>query len=100
MRADRLVGIADRDRNLKGRIEHLAPVRPRLMRVAPHVKLLRRAADVDRDRLERELCLAPRLGGVGLSGPGPLGGVLSAGGARGVSLSPRPSPAPPPPPPP
>jgi hypothetical protein len=45
MRADRLVGIADRDRNLNGRIEHLAPVRPRLMCVAPHVKLLRRAAN-------------------------------------------------------
>src|SRR2546421_8132583 len=52
MRADRLVGIADRYRSLNGRIEHLAPVRPRLMRVAPHVKLLRRAADVNRDRLE------------------------------------------------
>src|SRR5262249_8437674 len=39
MRADRLVGIADRDRNLNGRIEHLAPVRQPLMRVAPHVKL-------------------------------------------------------------
>src|SRR6266852_7235544 len=47
MRADRLVRIADRDRNLNGRIEHLAPVRQRFMRVAPHVKLLRRAADVD-----------------------------------------------------
>jgi len=47
MRADRLVGIADRDRSLNGRIEHLAPVWPRLMRVAPHVKLLRRAANVN-----------------------------------------------------
>src|SRR5262245_21264982 len=47
MRADRLVGIADRDRNLNGRIEHLAPVWQPLMRVAPHVKLLRRAADED-----------------------------------------------------
>ena len=44
MRPDRLVGIADGDRSLNGRIEHLAPVRPRLMCVAPHVKLLRRAA--------------------------------------------------------
>ena len=26
----RLIGIADRDRNLNGRIEHLAPVRPPL----------------------------------------------------------------------
>jgi len=69
MRADRLVGIADRDRNLKGRIEHLAPVRPRLMRVAPYVKLLRRAADVDRDRLERELRLARRLGGSARTAP-------------------------------
>src|SRR5215468_6525776 len=47
MRADRLVGKADRDWNLNGRIEHLAPVRQPLMRVAPHVKLLRRAADED-----------------------------------------------------
>jgi hypothetical protein len=61
MRADRLVRIADRDRNLNGRIEHLAPVRQRFMRVAPHVKLLRRAADVDRDRLERELRFVRRL---------------------------------------
>ena len=60
-----LVAIADRDRNLNGRIEHLAPVRPRLMRVAPHVKLLRRAANVNRDRLERELRLVCRLGGGG-----------------------------------
>jgi uncharacterized membrane protein len=68
MRADRLVGIADRDRNLNGRIEHLTPVRQPLMRVAPHVKLLRRAADEDRNRLERQFCLACRLGGVGLLG--------------------------------
>src|SRR5580700_9952531 len=52
MRADRLVGIADRDRNLNGRIEYLAPVRQPLMRVAPNVKLLRRAADEDRNWLE------------------------------------------------
>ena len=45
------------------RIEHLAAaVRRRLVRVAPHVELLRRAADVDRDRLEREFCLARSLG--------------------------------------
>ena len=50
------------------------------MRVAPHVKLLRRAADEDRDRLERELRLARRLGGVGPLGLGRLGGVL---GRRG-----------------
>jgi len=42
MRADSLVGIADRDRNLNRCIEHLAPVRPRLMRVAPHVGLDRK----------------------------------------------------------
>src|SRR5262245_24047775 len=47
MRADRLIGIADRDRDLNSRIEHLAPVRQPLMRVAPHVKLQRRAADED-----------------------------------------------------
>ena len=79
MRADRLVGIADRDRNLDARIEHLAPIRYRLVGVAPHVKLLRRAADVDRDRLERELCLARRLGGVGFLGFGRLRGVLGRG---------------------
>ena len=84
MRADRLVGIADRDRNLNGCIEHLAPVRPPLMRVAPHVKLLPRAAYVNRDRLERELRLVCRLGGIGLLGHGRLGGVLR--GARGVEL--------------
>src|SRR6516164_3597474 len=78
MRAERLVGIADRDRNLNGRIEHLTPVRPRLMRVAPYVKLLRCAADVNRDRLERELRLACRLGGGGLLGLGRIG--------RGVEL--------------
>src|SRR5665811_389575 len=56
------------------------PVRPRLMRVAPHVKLLRCAADVDRDRLERELPLGCCLGGCGLLGFGRLGGVLCGGG--------------------
>ena len=45
------------------------------MRVAPHVKLLRRATDVDRDRLERELRLACRLGGGGLLGLGRRSGV-------------------------
>ncbi len=84
MRADPLVGIADRNRNLNGSIEHLAPVWPLLMSLAPHVKLLRRAADVDRDRLERELRLARRLGGVGLLGLGRFGGVLCSGG--GVEL--------------
>ena len=79
MRADRLVRIADRDRNLDGRIEHLASVRPRLMRVPPHVELLRRAADVDRDRLERELCLVRRFGGVGLPVRGLLGGIRCFG---------------------
>jgi len=62
MRADRLVGIADRDPELDGEIEHLAAsVRRRPMRVAPHVKLLRRAADIDRDRLEREARFARHL---------------------------------------
>ena len=41
MRADRFVGIADRDRNLDGRVEYLTPVRPAFMRVASNVKLLR-----------------------------------------------------------
>src|SRR5579862_2042609 len=55
MRADRPAGLADRDRHFDGRIEHLAaPVRRRLVGVAPYVKPLRRAADVDGDRLERE----------------------------------------------
>src|ERR1700737_4322957 len=66
MRADAVVGVADRDRNLNGRVEQLPSVRQPLMRVAPHVKFLRRAADEDRDRLERQLCLACRLGGVEL----------------------------------
>src|SRR5450631_1680418 len=34
MRADPFLGIADRDGDLNGRVEHVAPVRPRLMRVA------------------------------------------------------------------
>src|SRR6476469_1353164 len=63
VRADLPAGVADRDRNLDGRIEHLAaPVWRRLVRVAPHVQLLRRAADVDRDGLEREPRLARSLG--------------------------------------
>src|SRR5262245_33573250 len=66
MRADPPAEIANRDRSLDGRIEHHAPVRQRLVGVAPYVKLLRRAADVDRDRLQRELRLARRLGGGGL----------------------------------
>ena len=87
MSADRLVGIADRDRNLNGRIEYLAtPVRRRLMRVASHVKLLRRAADKDRDRLERQLRVAGRLGGVGLLGLGRLGSVLGRRGSVKLGL--------------
>ena len=65
MRADPLVGIADGDRDLEERPE-----------AVPHIQPLRRAADEDRDRLERELCLACRLGGVGPLGFGRLGGVL------------------------
>src|SRR5580700_4386813 len=82
MRADRLVGIADRDRNFDAEIEHLAAVRPRLVGVAPYVKLLRRAADVDGDRLE--LGLGRRLGGFGLFGRSRLGGVFRASG--GIEL--------------
>ena len=68
------------------------------MRVASHVKLLRRAADVDRDRFERELRFVRRLGGGGLLGLGRLGGVLCGGGGielrlrvgpGGVELRPR-----------
>jgi hypothetical protein len=54
------------------------------MCVAPHVKLLRRAADEDRRRLKRELRLARCHGDVGLPGPGRLGRVLCRGG--GVNL--------------
>src|SRR6185437_4889536 len=53
-------------RNLDGRVEHLAAVRPALVRVASNVEFLRRAADVDRDRFERELRFGRRLGGGGL----------------------------------
>src|SRR5262249_9252023 len=53
MRPDRFVLVADRNRNLHGRLE-----------AAPHIEPLRRAANEDRDRLERKLCLACGLGGV------------------------------------
>ena len=76
MRADRFVGIADRDRDLEGGIEDLAAVRPAFVRVAPDVKLPRRAADVDRDRFERELGVVGRLGGGSLLGLGRLRRVL------------------------
>ena len=98
MRADRFVGIADRDRNLDGRVEDLTPVRPAFMCVASNVKLLRRAADVDRDRFERELRFVRRLGGGSLLGLGRLGGVLCGSGGvafgfcigrGGVELRPR-----------
>src|SRR5215470_8057957 len=80
MRADSFLGTADRDWNLNSRVEDFsAPVRRRLMRVASHVKPLRRAADVDRDRFERELRLVRCLGGGGLLGLGRLGGVLCGG---------------------
>ena len=54
------------------------------MRVTPHVKLLRRAANVNRDRLERELRFVRRLRGGGLLGLGRLGGVIRGG--RSVEL--------------
>ena len=78
MRADRLVGIADRDRNLE------VASNSRLHAPAPHIEPLRSAADEERDRLEREFCLARRLGGVGPLGLGCLGGVLGRRG--GVEL--------------
>jgi hypothetical protein len=56
------------------------------MRVASHVKLLRRAADKDRDRLERQLRVAGRLGGVGLLGLGRLGSVLGRRGSVKLGL--------------
>ena len=97
MRAYRFVGIVDRDRDLDAEIEHFAPVRPRFVRVAPHVKLLRGAADVDRDRHEREFRIERRLGGGGFPGLGRLHGVLCSGGIGlrlrvgrgGVELLPR-----------
>ena len=45
------------------------------MRVPPHVELLRRAADVDRDRIKRELCIVRRFRGVSLPVRGFLGGT-------------------------
>ena len=85
MGADRPAGIADRDRNLDRGIEHLAAaVRRRLVGVAPHVKLLRGAADVDRDRLDRELRVKCCPGGVGFFLVGRLGDIL--GRRRGVEL--------------
>ena len=54
------------------------------MRVAPHVELLRCAADEDRRWLKRELRLARRLSDVGLPGPGRFGGVVCGGG--GIEL--------------
>ena len=72
MRAERLVGIADGDGHLDAGVEHLAAaVRRRLVRVPPHVELLRRAADVDRDRLQRELGVGRSLRGIGLLGRRP-----------------------------
>ena len=70
MGADRLVGIADRNRDLEGSLN-----------AAPHIEPLRSAADEDRDRLERELRFARRLGGVSPLGLGRLGGVLRRRGS-------------------
>ena len=79
VRADLLLRIADRDRDLDAEIEHLAAVREPLLRVAPDVKLLRRAADVDRHRHHGELGVERGLGGGGLLGLGRLGIVLGRG---------------------
>src|SRR6476646_2240405 len=73
MRADRLVGIADRDRHLEAHLH-----------AAPHIEPLRRAADEERDRLEHEFCLTRRLGGLGPLSLRRLGGVLRRRG--GVEL--------------
>ena len=87
--ADRLVGIADRDRYLDRGIEHLAAaVRRRLVGVAPHVEFLRRAADVDRDRLEREFGFGRGLGCIGLLIPAALSASLAAAAASSFSLAP------------
>ena len=74
--AERLVGILDRDRELLAEVVQLAAVRPFLVRVAPHVKLLRRAADEDRDRLAGELGLC----GLDPLGLGGLGGCCRGRG--------------------
>src|SRR3984957_8239877 len=84
MRTDRLVRIADRDRYFDAEIEHLAAIRPRLVGVAPYVKLLGRTADVDGDRLQRELGLKRGLRGFGFFGGGRFRGVLGA--SRGIKL--------------
>ena len=63
-------------------------LRGRLVRVAPHVELLRRAADVDRDRLQREPRVEGRLGGGSLFDLVRLGGSFTAAGSG--STSPRP----------
>src|SRR5215472_15565988 len=97
VRADRFFRIADRDRDLDAEIEHFAPVRPQFVCVAPHVKLLRGAADVDRDRHERELRIERRSGGGGLPGLGRFDGLFCSGGIGlrlrvslcGVELLPR-----------
>jgi hypothetical protein len=87
MRTDPFLGIADRDGNLNGRIEHFAAaVRRGFMRVTPYVQFLRRAADVDRDRLERELGLARRLGGGRLLDLRSLCGVFGGGSAVELRL--------------
>ena len=49
------------------------------MRVPPHVELLCRAADVDRYRLKRELCIVRRFGRVSLPGCRLLGGIRCFG---------------------
>ncbi len=73
VRAERLVGILDRDRVFLAELVQLAAVRPLLVRVAPYIKLPRRAADEDRDRLARELRGLGGAGGLGAAGFGRLG---------------------------
>jgi hypothetical protein len=76
VRAERLVGIFDGDRVILAEVVQLAAVRPPLVRVAPHIKLPRRAADEDRDRLACEPGIGCRLGGVAPLNIGGRGGGL------------------------
>ena len=78
-------GLRMRDGNLDAGVEHLAAaIGRRLVGVATHVEFLRRAADVDRDRLHRELRVGRGLERFGLLGRGGLGGIL--GRSHGVAL--------------
>ena len=81
MRADRPVGIADRDRDLDARIEHLAPVRHGLVacRAARKAFCVARLMKTETGS-SASFASSRRLGGGGLLALGRLGGVLCCGG--------------------